>query len=112
MSDLKLQLCADCLDGAVPEALDAIQAALCDIGLHDRVTVSQAPCLELCDVPVAMALQKGGGACYVFSGLAPVSDAADIAATCRAYLDSPTGWIDDARPCGRLRFCLAARVPA
>lgn len=112
MSDLKLQLCADCLDGTAPEALVAIRTALRDIGLGDRVVAGQAPCLELCDAPVAMALQKDGGACYVFSHLVPVSDAADIAATCCAYLDSATGWIDDARPCGRLRFCLTARVPA
>lgn len=80
--------------------------------LPGQVQVALSPCLEQCETPVAMALQSVGGAGYVFSGLDTGADSADIVATCRAYLDSPDGWIEDARPCGRLRFCLAARLPA
>ncbi len=39
------------------------------------------------------------------------ADRSDIVATVRHYLSSPKGWIEDARPCGRLRFCLTGRVP-
>lgn len=77
-----------------------------------QVRVESAPCLERCDAPVAMTLQREGGAGYVFSGIRPNADTHDIIATCRAYLNSPGGWIEDARPCGRLRFCLSARLPA
>lgn len=61
--------------------------------------------------PVLMAMQAPGRASYLFHGLGP-GDAADVAATLRAYLQAPDGWIADARPCGRLRLCLRLRVPA
>ncbi|MDK8873640.1 DUF1636 family protein [Paracoccus sp. SSJ] len=60
--------------------------------------------------PVLMALQAPGRGAYLFHDLHP-GDAADIAATIRAYLAAPDGWIMDARPCGRLRFCLKLRIP-
>lgn len=59
-----------------------------------------------------MALQSTGRATCFFAGVDPQADVADIVSTIRAYLDAPKGWIEDARPCGRLRFCLVGRVPA
>jgi len=61
--------------------------------------------------PVLMALQAPGRGAYLFHDLNP-GDAADVAATIRAYLAAPDGWIGDARPCGRLRLCLKLRIPA
>ena len=61
--------------------------------------------------PVLMALQAPGRGAYLFHDLSP-ADAGDVAATIRAYLAAPDGWIMDARPCGRLRHCLKLRIPA
>ena len=77
-----------------------------------RVEIADHACFSGCAEPTALALQGQGRASYVFSGLDVVADADDIAATCKTYLDSPKGWIEDARPCGRLRMCLRARIPA
>jgi predicted metal-binding protein len=35
-----------------------------------------------------------------------------VLAFCHAYLAAKDGWIEDARPLGRLRHCLRARIPA
>jgi len=83
-------------------------AALPQLGVEIRET----DCLGPCDEPIALALQGSGMATYVFVGIDLVEDAEDIQATCRVYLSSPQGWIEDARPCGRLRHCLKTRVPA
>jgi len=48
----------------------------------------------------------------VFSGVDLNHDATDVVRTCQAYLESHKGWIKDARPCGRLRHKLRAKVPA
>ena len=73
---------------------------------------SMVACMGACESPVSLGLQGAGRASYVFAGVQPTQDAADIAATCQTYLDAPAGWIEDARPCGRLRDCLRARLPA
>ena len=112
LSELKLRLCAECLQEKGPEALSAVGTALEDLDLDQRVDAQLGPCLEKCEMPIAMALQRDRGASYVFSGVNPLTDAKDIAATCRVYLSHSDGWIEDARPCGRLRFCLAVRIPA
>lgn len=85
-----------------------VERALGSAAIAARVEAD--PCLGPCGSPVAMALQ-GGGASYVFAGVRLPEDLSDLVATCRAYRDAPGGWIEDARPCGRLRFCLHARVP-
>lgn len=90
----------------------AVETALKRIGLADSVQIADHTCFSTCAEPTSVALQSVGGASYVFSGINVVSDAADIAATCQTYLNSPAGWIEDARPCGRLRLCLRARIPA
>ena len=68
-------------------------------------------CLSVCDEPVAMGVQATGKATYVFAGLTD-ADAGDVAGFARLYDEDADGWIADARPAGRLRFCLKARVPA
>ncbi|MCE8537476.1 DUF1636 family protein [Ruegeria pomeroyi] len=115
MSDMRLSLCSSCQgerdrDQGAERA--ALAEALARAGLSGRVELVEHACFGACATPVALALQGPGQASYVFSDLDVVADADDIAATCRVYLDSPGGWIADARPCGRLRQCLLARIPA
>lgn len=113
MTDILLSLCSSCAGERDIEAeRAALRAALARAGLSSHVALAEHPCFGACEAPVAIAMQGQGRATYVFSDLDPVGDAADIAATCRLYLDSPAGWIEDARDCGRLRLCLRARIPA
>lgn len=113
MTKIRLSLCSSCLgERDLQEDMQAVSDALSRAGLAHAVDLTEHACFGACEAPVAMALQGVGRASYVFAGLDPVADAADIAATSRAYLESPQGWIEDARVCGRLRLCLRARLPA
>lgn len=69
------------------------------------------PCLSVCNDPVAIAVQGDGGATYVFAGLTD-ADADNVRVFVGLYDAAPSGWIEDARPTGRMRFCLKTRVPA
>ena len=99
-------LCTTC--GAA-DPVPALAAQLAATGL--AVTVRGHPCLNLSARPTALALQAPGRASYLFHGTDPAADWADIAATIRLYLAAPDGWIGDATGCGRLRTCLAGRIP-
>ncbi len=110
---IRLVLCSTCQSHATTkEQIESVQEALCQAGLQSHVELAEHPCLNACGAPVTIGLQGTGRATYVFSDVEPVTDAADIAATCQSYLDSPKGWIEDARSCGRLRLCLKVRLPA
>ena len=76
-------------------------------GLHSKRT-----CLGVCSAPTSLTLQSEKRASYIFTDIDLKRDQADIIATCRLYLDSDNGWIEDARECGRLRHLLHAKIPA
>ena len=110
---ITLLLCSTCTGTGTHDVNKAaIANALERQGLSGHVQVRDVACMGACEKPVSVGLQGAGRASYVFAGVEPQGDADDIAQTCRTYLDSPEGWIDDARPCGRLRLCLRARLPA
>lgn len=88
-----------------------VALAIDDAGLSETFTVERGPCMGSCETPVTIALQGAGMTSYVFSGLKPAEDIADLIATCQLYADSPNGQIHDARPCGRLRDLLRAQIP-
>lgn len=75
------------------------------------IEVRLADCLNVCDRPVALALRGPGKDVYLFAGVDPETDLDDALALARLYRDAPGGTIADARPAGRLRFCLLGRVP-
>ena len=62
--------------------------------------------------PTAISFRAKGKAAYLFSGIDPATDHDDILAFADLYQAADDGWIEDARPCGRLRFCLIGRIPA
>ncbi len=95
-----------------PSDLATLHEELAASGLTDAVSIVERGCMNGCVSPVSMAMQGPGRATYFFNGVDPVADAEDIAATLCAYLAAPDGWIENAQPCGRLRFCLVGRVPA
>ena len=107
-----LTLCAGCHVATGADVEDSLSRLRPLVEGDLPVSIRTAECLGACQSPVSLALQGPGLATYLFAGVDPGSDASDIANTCRTYLDSPRGWIEDARPCGRLRHCLRARIPA
>lgn len=113
---MRIVVCATCDPDAGGEGggrfLRSLRQALDRDGLGDAVDLASVDCMGACAEPVALALQGEGRASYLFSGVSPLQDVADILSTCREYLAAPDGWIVDARPCGRLRLCLRGRIPA
>lgn len=113
-----LTVCATCCKaGDVPLGLAQARALRelfsasddADIRAFDIATVD---CMNACAEPTALSFRAAGKAAYLFSGVDPSEDAADILAFARLYLDSGDGVIKDARPCGRLRHCLKGCIPA
>lgn len=110
-----LHICQSCIatQKAKPPTsneLAALQEKLSSAGLD--VSVKSVDCLNVCDAPAAVSLQALGKASYVFSDIDITTDAEDIISTCQQHLAADNGWIVDALACGRLRFCLVARLPS
>lgn len=108
MMSLYLQICQSCLPDDA--ACMNLQIALQTAGFEARIL--SAPCLGVCSAPTSLTLQSEKRALYIFKNIDLKRDQADIIATCRSYLDSDNGWIEDARECGRLRHLLHAKIPA
>jgi len=111
----RLLLCRTCkqvADTGAGGAIDALADALQAAGLDTELTLGTVDCMGTCEQPVSLALQGHNRATLVFSGVQIPQDLADIIATAQTYLAAEDGWIEDGQPCGRLRFCLRARVPA
>ena len=78
----------------------------------ETVDVRTESCLNMCDEPLALALRAPCKVAYLFAGLQPDTDLDDTLALIRLYVTAKDGVIADARPAGRLRFCLKGRIPA
>lgn len=109
---LLLRVCTDCLPEDQTQALSDIAEALSNSPLYARAQIMPVSCGDACAAPARFWMQSSDGAAYTFDGIDLIEDRGDILATAATYLNSPMGWIEDARPCGRLRFCLTARIPA
>lgn len=107
-----LRLCSTCKDPSADNGFEQLEAAIADAGLPQPVELAPHACMNGCSAPVTMAVQGQGRATCFFTGIDVKADRADIISTLRAYIRSPRGWIEDARDCGRLRYCLVGRVPA
>ncbi|WP_099824272.1 DUF1636 family protein [Oceaniglobus indicus] len=103
----EIVICETCRSGVdAGAALADALAASCPSGF----TLRRVECMSMCANPVSVAFRGDGRATYLFSGL-NAGDLADIAAFGALYRAAPKGWIEDARPAGRLRHCLVGRVP-
>ena len=110
-----LHICINCLPTDKRGAPDkAACQKLSDALLANNIKaqIITADCLGVCDAPASLSMRAHKRATYVFSDIDILADQQDIIATCKAYLAAEKGWIEDARPCGRLRHCLKARLPA
>ena len=111
----RLLVCATCErpDGRTARQDCAqIRGALKKAGLSDQIEVEATPCLGGCTHPVNIGLQGAGRGSYVFDSLDTKEFEAEIVTLCQMYLELDQGWIEDARPLGKLRHNLRARVPA
>lgn len=111
----RLLLCRTCKresDSGPDATLDTLKTALREARLDTELDVGMVDCMGACEQPVSLAFQGRNRATFLFSGVRFPDDLADIVATAKVYLEAEDGWIEDARPCGRLRFCLRARIPA
>lgn len=107
-----LRLCSSCESRDAPEAFHQLESAIAAANLPVPVQMVPQICMNGCSAPISLALQGYGMATYFFNGIDVEADRDDIINTLRAYIDSPSGWIEDATSCGRLRLCLKGRVPA
>ena len=111
----RLLICAtcECAEGrSARQDCAQIRGALKLAGLSDQIEVEATPCLGGCTHPVNIGLQGAGKGSYVFDSIDTQSFEAEIVTLCQMYLDLPKGWIEDARPLGKLRDNLRARIPA
>ena len=100
----RITVCATCREGAGRGLAEHLARA----GWEARL----AECLFACGSPLALAVSGEGKAAYLFAGVDPAEQAREVAAFMALYRDAPAGEVADARPCGRLRFCLRGRIPA
>jgi predicted metal-binding protein len=112
-------ICSTCQNGdeAQPKgdelamALKAIFTKSDDPAVRD-FNIETFACMSACANPMAISFRAHGKAAYMFSGINPAKDQNDILAFAKLYVAAKDGWIEDARPCGRLRHCLLGRIPA
>jgi predicted metal-binding protein len=106
-----ITICESCRAGeaaprgrALADQLRGLVAGLAEVRTVD--------CMIVCGDPVTVSFRAPGKAAYLFAGVDPDAQADELAAFARLYDAAPDGVIDDARPCGALRFCLVGRIPA
>ena len=103
-------ICDTCAaPGEAPQG-EAFAEALRDL-VPSSVSVETTSCMNQCDRPISLALRGEGKDIYLFNSLDPARDLDDAAALVKLYAEAEGGTIIDARPAGRLRHCLTARVP-
>lgn len=100
-----MSLCGGCLGAGAEAGRQALEAAM-------GRPVALADCMNACGRPATLAFRAEGKAAWLFAGVDPVAQAGEIAAFDALYQAAPEGLVEDARPCGALRFCLIGRVPA
>lgn len=109
-------ICETCAaKGAEPQGMafaEELRRRACADPQLSEFEVTTTACMNLCTAPVAMALRSEGKDVYLFSDVRPGEDTEDTLALLRLYAAASDGTITDARPAGRLRHCLIARVPA
>ena len=106
----RIVVCSTCEGSDGKGFDDTLRAALASRGMDFEVQAHD--CLSNCARPLSVAFTAPGKATYLFGDIAPETDLADTLAFAALYAETPDGWIEDARPAGRLRFCLIGRVPA
>ncbi len=106
----RIVVCSTCEGVDGKQFAAGLRTAVAERAMNFEVQVRD--CMSNCARPLSVAFTAPGKATYLFGDIDPETDLADMLAFARLYSDTQDGWIDDARPAGRLRFCLIGRVPA
>ena len=111
MQDMtRVIICDTCAAaGEAPQGEAFAQALRQRVG--EDVSVETTSCMNQCDTPISLALREEGKDIYLFHSVDPAQDLDDTLALIELYRGLQWGTIEDARPAGRLRHCLTARVP-
>ncbi|MGR3498682.1 MAG: DUF1636 family protein [Limimaricola soesokkakensis] len=105
-----ITICATCAaPGQAPRGA-ALAEAVAE-GLREGCVLRLVDCLNLCHSPVALSIRGAGKTAYLFSGVDPATQAAEIRVLADLYAEAPGGDIIDARPLGGLRHRLVGRIP-
>ncbi|RME16973.1 MAG: DUF1636 domain-containing protein [Alphaproteobacteria bacterium] len=95
----RVSVCVSCAGGS----------ALADALARD-VAINRVDCMNVCTKPACLSVREAGKAAYLFGDVS-----AEMADNVRTFLglyeDAEAGIIEDARPIGKLRFCLIGRIP-
>jgi predicted metal-binding protein len=106
-----ITICATCAaPGQAPEGA-ALAEAVRD-GLREGCVLRLVDCVNVCHSPVALSIRGAGKTAYLFAGVDPAAQAAEIRKLADLYAEAAGGDITDARPLGALRHCLIGRIPA
>ncbi|WP_102108599.1 DUF1636 family protein [Oceaniglobus roseus] len=105
----EIVICGSCRSDTAPEAGAALVSAL-EGRLPEGFRLTRVDCMSICAQPVSLAFRAPGKALYLFAGIGE-ADVGDVLAFAALFAASGDGEIADARPAGRLRFCLRGRVP-
>ncbi len=106
----RIVVCSTCEGVDGKGFADRLRSAVADRAMNFDVRTHD--CLSNCARPLSLAFAAPGKATYLFGDVDPQRDLADTLAFAEMYAASQDGWIEDARPAGRLRSCLIGRVPA
>jgi len=105
-----ITVCSSC-EGSDGKAFAAeLRAALAGTDL--KYDVRDFDCMSNCTRPLSIAFSAAGKATYLFGDVDTAGGLKDVMAFASLFDASADGWIEDARPAGRLRHCLIGRVPA
>ncbi|MGR3463411.1 DUF1636 family protein [Limimaricola sp.] len=106
-----ITICATCAaPGQAPKGAGLAEAVR--DGLREGCVVRLVDCLNVCHSPVALSIRGAGKTAYLFAGVDPAAQAAEIRVLADLYAAAPGGDITDARPLGGLRHRLLGRIPA
>ncbi|WP_297773186.1 DUF1636 domain-containing protein [uncultured Roseovarius sp.] len=106
----RIVVCSTCEGGDGKAFAARIRAALAARSME--FSVEDHDCMSNCARPLSVAFSAPDKATYLFGDVDPLRDLDDTLAFAALFAETPNGWIEDARPAGRLRHCLIGRVPA
>ena len=110
MTGDRITLCSGCKPGEGPAMEADLRTRLAKAGAGTAVAL--VDCMLVCGKPVTVSFRATGKTAYLFAGVDPVGQGANLVAFARLYAAAPDGMIADVRPAGDLRLQLIGRIPA
>ena len=116
-----LHVCTSCRPGGTPREPRegrpgfrlhrALQDALEESPLRDRLDIKPAECLSLCKRPCGIALSTPGAWTYLFGDQDPATSASDVLACIERYLSTSDGHLPRLQRPESMQASILGRVP-